>query len=234
MQPKWFTNLNYLFMKRVFFVVAAMVATMSMMAESSLRHIDTNGQKGNSLFHEDANGFAEYKAVVPFAVNYDEALANVEAWVKGLGPSVDVRNINREENIVSFHGLVDVSEDLSLFRVMVGDSARYYAKAESKMAFDCAIEVREGRLRMVVNNIASEKESIKGSYIENEGPINDLYWNRVNGIKQQQAKSTNPNGKIWTKLLNYENKLYEIEYQVIADMAQSLKTSMMSYTEEEW
>lgn len=221
-------------MKRVFFVMAALVATMSLMAEYPIRHIDTNGPKGKSLFHEDANGFAEYKAVIPFAANYDEALANVEAWVKGLGPSVKVENINREENVVFFHGSVDVSEDLSLFRVMVSDSARYYAKAESKMAFDCAIEVREGRLRMVVNNIDSEKESLKGSYIENEGPINDLYWNRVNGLRQLQAKAKNQNAKKWNKAINVENKLYEIEYQVIADMAQSLKTSMMSYTEEDW
>ena len=221
-------------MKRIIFVISVLVCSLYLWAEGSVRHIDTNGPKGQSLFHEDANGFAEYKAVIPFQINYDEALANVEAWAKGLGSSVSVKNLKTVENIVSFSGKVDVSEDLSLFRVMVGDSARYYAKAESQLDFDCAIEVREGRLRIVFNNIFSEKQTIKGSYIEGEGPINDLYWNRINGLRQQQAKARNKNAKSWEKDINFENKLYQIEYQVIADIAQSLRTSMMSYTEEEW
>jgi hypothetical protein len=221
-------------MKRIIYVVTALVASMSLMAAPALRHIDTNGPKGESLFKEDANGFAEYKAVIPFMVNYDEAVANVQAWVKGLGKSVQVTNLVAEEGIVSFCGKVDVNEDLSLFRVMVGDSAKYYSKAESQLYFNCAIEVREGRMRIVFSNILSERESIKGNYIESEGPVNDIYWNRVNGIRQRQAKAKNANAKSWSKALNYENKLYQIEYQVIADLAQSLRTSMMSYTEEEW
>ena len=221
-------------MKRVFFVIAAVAASMSMMAQSSVRHIDTNGPKGACLFHEDANGFAEYKAVVPFSVNFDEALANAEAWVRGLGPSINIKDIRRDENIISFHGAVDVNPELSLFRVMVGDSARFYAKADSDLDFDCAIEVREGRLRILFSNIYSEKESKVGDFIESEGPINDLYWNRINGFRQQQAKTGKQGAKKWDKAIKYENKLYQIEHQVIADLAQSLKTSMMSYTEEEW
>ena len=220
-------------MKRVFFVIAAVVAAVSMMAEPSVRHIDTNGPKGESLFAEDANGFAEYKAVVPFQVSAEEALANVEGWAKGLGKSVEVKNPKKEGNIVSFHGKVDINSELSLFRVMVGDSARYYAKAESKLSFDCAIEVREGRLRVVFSNLFSERDGVNSDFVENEGPVNDLYWNHVNGIKQQQAK-VRGNAAKFEKALNVENKLYSIEYQVIADLAQSLKTSVMSYTEEEW
>ena len=221
-------------MKRVFYVVAALVASMSLMAESSFRHIDTNGPKGSCLFKEDANGFAEYKSVIPFQASFDEAFATAEAWVKGLGKSVEVKNLDIKENIISFHGKMAVDMDLSLFRVMVGDSARYYAKAESDLEFNCIIEVREGRMRILFNNIISERESVKGSHIENEGPINDIYWNRINGIRQQQAKSINRNSKQWDKAINFENKLYEIEYQAIADLAQSLRTSMTNYTEEEW
>ena len=221
-------------MKRVFVVLSVLFATTCLWAENEIRHIDTNGPKGQSLFHEDANGFAEYKAVVPFQVSPEEAIANAESWAKGLGNGIIVLNVTTQDNIVSFKAKVDIDQDLSLFRVMTSDSARYYAKAESMMAFDGNIEVREGRLRIVFNNIYSEKESIKGSYILNEGPINDLYWNRVNGLKQQQAKAHNQDAKRWTKALNMENKLYAIEYQLLADLAQSLKTSMTTYTEEEW
>ena len=221
-------------MKRIIFVLSVLVCSMSLMAEPVMRHIDTNGPKGASLFKEDANGFAEYKAVVPFQVNYDEAVANVEAWAKSLGMGVAVKNLKTEENIVSFSGKVNINEDLTLFRIMVGDSARYYAKAESQLYFNCIIEIREGRLRILFNNILSERESLKGNYIESEGPINDIYWNRINGIKQMQAKAKNKNSKKTTKAINFENKLYSIEYQVIADLAQSLRTSMISYTEEEW
>jgi len=220
-------------MKRVFFVLSVLALTTCAWAEPVLRHLDTNGQKGECLFKEDANGFAEYKTVIPFQVNAEEAVNNVDAWVKGLGQSVEVKDLKKEENIVSFRGKVNVNEDLSLFRVMVADSARYYAKAESQLYFDCIIEVREGRLRILFNDILSEKESISGSYIESEGPINDLHWNRLNGIRQQQAKSKS-NAKKWNKAINFENKLYQIEHQVIADLAQSLRASMMSYTEEEW
>ena len=221
-------------MKRVIFVLSVLVCSMSLLAEPTLRHIDTNGPKGESLFREDANGFAEYKAVIPFQINFDEALANVEAWAKSLGMGVAVKNLRTEDNIVSFCGKVNVNEDLSLFRVMVGDSARYYAKAESQLYFNCIIEVREGRLRILFNDILSERESINGDYIESEGPINDIYWNRINGIKQLQAKAKNKNSKKYTQAINFENKLYTIEYQAIADLAQSLRTSMISYTEEEW
>ena len=221
-------------MKRIFFILSVLVCSISLMAKPALRHIDTNGEKGECLFHEDANGFAEYKAVIPFNAPADEALANVEAWARSLGMGVEKKNLTSGNNIVSFEGKVDINEDLSLFRVMVGDSARYYAKAESQLYFNCIIEVREGRLRILFNDILSEKESILGNYIESEGPVNDLHWNRLNGIQQQQAKARNKNAKKFTKAINFENKLYNIEYQLIADIAQSLRTSMMSYTEEEW
>jgi len=221
-------------MKRAIFVLSVLVCSITMMAEPVLRHIDTNGPKGASLFKEDANGFAEYKAVVPFQINFEEALANVEAWAKSLGMGVAVKNLKTEDKTVSFQGKVNVNEDLTLFRIMVGDSARYYAKAESQLYFDCIIEIREGRLRILFNNILSERESISGDYIESEGPVNDIYWNRINGIKQQQAKAKNKKAKKYAKAIDFENKLYSIEYQVIADIAQSLRTSMISYTEEEW
>ena len=221
-------------MKRVVIVLSVLFATMNLMAESAIRHIDTNGEKGACLFREDANGFAEFKEVVPFQFSQEEALANVEAWAKGLGKSVAVFDLKTEENIVSFHGRVDVNPDLSLFRVMVGDSARYYAKAESHLAFDCEIEVREGRLRYRFFNLLSERDGRKGDFIEDNGPINDLYWNRVNGLKQFQAKKKGQNDKATAKALDEENKLYQIEYQVIADLGQSIRKSMMSYVEEEW
>ena len=221
-------------MKRVFLAISVLVAAVSLSAKPTVRHIDTNGDKGACLFHEDANGFAEYKKVVPFQVSMDEAIANVEKWINGLGASVAVDDLKKEDNIITFNGHVDVNEDLSLFRVMVGDSARYYAKSESDLDFDCAIEFREGRLRVVFSNIYSERDSRPGSFIESEGPINDLYWNRVNGLRQRQAKAVNGNAKSWDKAINVERKLYEIEFQVIADLAQSLKTSMTTYTEEEW
>ena len=221
-------------MKKVFFVLAALAATMSLSAQTAIRHIDTNGDKGACLFKEDANGFAEYKQIVPFRVSQEEALNNVANWVNGLGKSIQVEDLVREENIISFRAKVDINEDLSLFRVLVGDSARYYAKTESKLLFDCIIEVREGRLRFLATNIVSERDARTGDFIESEGPINDIHWNRVNGLKQRQAKSLNANAKSWDKFINQENKIYEIEHQVIADLAQSLKTSMMTFVEEEW
>ena len=220
-------------MKRVIIMFSILFATMSIMAENAVRHIDTNGEKGACLFREDANGFAEFKEVVPFQFSNEEALANIQAWAKGMGKSVSVYDLKTEENMVSFHGRVDINPDLSLFRVMVGDSARYYAKAESHLAFDCEIEVREGRLRYRFFNILSERDGRNGDFIEDNGPINDLYWNRVNGLKQMQARKKG-NNKAIVKALNEENKLYQIEYQMIADLGQSIRKSMMSYTEEEW
>ena len=220
-------------MKKVSVLFAVMIAAVSMSAEPVLRHIDTNGPKGACLFKEDANGFAEYKAVVPFQTSTDEAIANVSAWAKGLGLGVTVKNVEVKDNIVSFHGYANINEDLSLYRVMVGDSARYYAKAESKLIFDCMIEVREGRLRFIFNNLIAERDGVNADFVENEGPVNDLYWNHMNGIQQQQAKVKGKAAK-FEKARNFENKLYSIEDQLIADLAQSLKTSVMSYTEEEW
>ena len=210
------------------------MTTMIVHAQVSIGHIDTNGPKGKCLFSEDANGFAELKEVIPFQGNKDDVKANILVWAKGISNSVEITDLSTAGDVISFKGKVIIDDNLPLFRSMTADSAKYYAKDESKLTFDCSVELKEGRLRYRFFNIISDRTAYFGSYIESVGPINDIVWNRINGFRIQQSNSWNKQGKAWDKVVNREFMLYKIEYQVIVEMAQSLKHSVKTTGEEEW
>ena len=220
-------------MKRLIIIPFLTISTF-LCAQVSFGHIDTNGAKGQCLFPEDANGFAELKEVVVFQGNKADVKANIVTWAASLGRFVDINALQTTGDIVSFHGLVEVDDDLPTFRSMTADSAKYYSKDESKLSFDCSVEIRDGRLRYKFSNIVSDRTAYIGSYIESVGPINDIVWNRMNGFRIQQANSWNKNGSAWDKAIRREWMLYKIEYQIIADMASSLKQCVKTSVEEEW
>ena len=219
--------------KRLFLFMFLVLSSLGLFAQVSIGHIDTNGPKGECLFPEDENGFAEFKEIIPYEISKSAISSYILAWMNGLKRTIILRDEIIRDDFISFHGGVDIDDDLPFFKTMTADSTKYYSKADSELSFDCSIEIREGRFKYRFYNIESERSTIKGKNILSVGPINDVVWNRVNGLKQLKASASKSHIAEYDQKINLELLLYKVEYQVIIDMVNSLQNNVKASLEEE-
>jgi hypothetical protein len=208
-------------MKKVFISFAFLIAFMSGKSQN-LMHVafDTNGPMGECLFPQDELGNIVFTGIVETDFSADTIMGLAKEFLYSISKKYKAKTSNELEGITKI--ACDIELNVAKGYLSVGNIGRW-EKSASTIKFCMMLDIRNKKYRYTLNNFTTDRYRIPGEG-KDQGPSNMIHWQRVNSLTKEMNKARKKEQEHFQELIDYENSLYQAEYNAVQDVIRGLKT----------
>ncbi len=215
-------------MRRFFLLIVLSLALSPIYAQNLMNvAFDTNGPMGECLFPQNESGDIIFSGVVECEFSADTIMGLAREYIHSLSKTHKA-NISSEFE----GGITKVACDIELkvgkkyISVGVGAPGNIgtWEKAASTVKFSLLIDVRNKKYKYTLTNFVTDRYRIHGEG-KDQGPSNMIHWQRVNSLKKEKDAHFGKKAKNrLQEIIDFENTLYEGEYNAVQDVINGIKT----------
>lgn len=177
---------------------------------------DTNGPMGECLFPQNADGEIVFSGVVESKYPADTIMGLAKEFLYSISKKYKANTSNMLEGVTKMACDLElkVGKKYISVGVMTPGNIGTWEKAASTVKFSIMLEIRNHKYRYTLSNFITDRYRIPGEG-KDQGPSNMIHWQRVNSLQKEKKNR---------HLIEFENVLYQAEYNAVQDVLKGLQT----------
>lgn len=204
-------------MKKQLLLLVMTLLPMVAMAQNLMNvAFDTNGPMGECLFPQNADGEIVFSGVVESNYPADTIMGLAKEFLYSISKKYKANTSNMLEGVTKMACDIELKVGKKYISVGAWNSSNIgtWEKAASTVQFSIMLEIRNHKYRYTLSNFITDRYRIPGEG-KDQGPSNMIHWQRVNSLQKEKKNR---------HLIEFENVLYQAEYNAVQDVLKGLET----------
>ncbi len=194
----------------------------------------TNGQKGECLFPEDANGEVTFSKIIEVPSSADTIMTLVDEYInsRSISDKYEIKRIFKSERSAAYEIQINIGKQ-SWGLEFRGTPLFVREKDASHIKFKCIVGTSQGKFKYTLTDFETNRNTIRGE-AKNDGQPNTIHWQRVNSLIKERDSYANTHNLDkrsvkeeifdYNSQISYEAILYLAEYESVQEFIKGIES----------